>query len=171
MFLLEFYTHKRWTRNLNLVEPLVVVTRTLSVYFKVIRLHTKLHDAAGAVRAHSGKGPGFCFMIGRGPNSCLLCHGTGLLLCRYIKIFLPSSFDTVDFRSSMSGFVVDIGFADENVIKKMGIFLMGLFRDSHSSSKKVQTDKAVSLVHRKLAENRVEQWTFVELQGTYQHSS
>ena len=36
---------------------------------KVFRLHAKLHDAAGAVRSHSGKGPGYCYMIGRGPNS------------------------------------------------------------------------------------------------------
>ena len=34
--------------------------------FKVFRLHAKLHDAAGAVRAHSGKGPGYCYVIGRG---------------------------------------------------------------------------------------------------------
>ena len=34
---------------------------------KKSRLHAILHDAAGAVRAHSGKGPGYCYMIGRGP--------------------------------------------------------------------------------------------------------
>ena len=44
--------------------------------FKIFRLHSILHDAAGAVRAHSGKGPGYCYMIGRGPNSCLLGHVT-----------------------------------------------------------------------------------------------
>ena len=37
-------------------------------YSKVIRLHAILHDAAGAVRAHSGKGPGYCYMVGRRPN-------------------------------------------------------------------------------------------------------
>ena len=37
-------------------------------YSKVFRLHAILHDAAGAVRSHSGKGPGYCYMIGRGPN-------------------------------------------------------------------------------------------------------
>ena len=45
-------------------------------HFKIFRLHAILHDAAGAVRAHSGKGPGYCYMIGRGPNSCLLGHVT-----------------------------------------------------------------------------------------------
>ena len=29
-------------------------------HFKVIRLHAKLHDAAGAVQAQSGKGSGYC---------------------------------------------------------------------------------------------------------------
>ena len=49
-------------------------------YSQVFRLHAILHDAAGAVRAQSGKGTGYCFMIGRGPNSCLLGHVTGLLI-------------------------------------------------------------------------------------------
>ena len=66
-------------------------------YSKVFRLHAILNDAAGAVRAHSGKGPGYCYMIGRGPNSCLLGHVTGLLFCLYVKLFLPSIFNSVDF--------------------------------------------------------------------------
>ena len=65
--------------------------------FKIFRLHAILHDAAGAVRAHSGKRPGYCYMIGRGPNSCLLGHVTGLLFCLYVKIFLPSISNSVDF--------------------------------------------------------------------------
>ena len=64
---------------------------------KKFRLHAKLHDAAGAARAHSGKGPGFCYMIGRGPNSCLLGHVTGLLFCLYVKIFLSYIFSSVEF--------------------------------------------------------------------------
>ena len=66
-------------------------------YSKVFRLHAILHDAAGAVRARSGKGPGYCSMIGRGPNSCLLGHVTGLLFCLYAKVFLPSIFNSVNF--------------------------------------------------------------------------
>ena len=64
---------------------------------KVFRLHAILHDAAGAVRTHGGKGPGYCNMIGRGPNSCLLGHVTGLFLCLYVKIFLPAFFNSIDF--------------------------------------------------------------------------
>ena len=66
-------------------------------HFELFRLHAILHDAAGAVRAHSGKGPGYCYMIRGGPNSCLLGHVTGLLFCFYVKIFLPSIFISVDF--------------------------------------------------------------------------
>ena len=66
-------------------------------YSKVFGLHAILHDAAGAIRSHSGKGPGYCYMIGRGQISCLLGHVTGLLFCLYLKIFLPTIFNSVDF--------------------------------------------------------------------------
>ena len=66
-------------------------------YSKVFRLHAILHDTAGAVRSHSGKVPGYCYMIGRGPNSCLLGHVTGLLFCLYVELFLPSVVISVDF--------------------------------------------------------------------------
>ena len=45
-------------------------------YSIVFTLHEILHDAVRAVRTHSGKGPGYCYMIGRGPDSCLLGHVT-----------------------------------------------------------------------------------------------
>ena len=48
---------------------------------KGFRLHAKLQDSAGAVRALIGKGPGYCYMIERGPNSYLLGHVTGLPFC------------------------------------------------------------------------------------------
>ena len=46
---------------------------------QIFRLHGILHDAAGAVRLQNGKGPGYCYMIGRRTNSFLLGHVTGLL--------------------------------------------------------------------------------------------
>ena len=94
-------------------------------HFKVFRLHAILHDAAGAVRAHSDKGPGYCYKIGRGPNSCLFGHVSGLLFWLYVKLFLPSFFNSVDFRSSMSCIVLDIELADENFIKELGVFIDG----------------------------------------------
>ena len=66
-------------------------------YSKVFRLHAVLNDAVGAVRSHSGKGTGYCYLIGRGPNSCCLGHVTGLLFCLYVKLLLPSIFNSVDF--------------------------------------------------------------------------
>ena len=65
--------------------------------FKVFRLHEIPHDAAGAVRDNTGKGLGYCFLIGRAPSSCLLGHVKGLLFCLYVKLFLPSLFNFVDF--------------------------------------------------------------------------
>ena len=100
-------------------------------YSKVFRLHAILHDAVGAVRVHSGKGPGYCYMIGRGPNSCLLGHVTGLLFCLYVKIFLPSIFNLIDFWTSMSLSVLDIELTEKNVIKELGLFLMVLYKDFH----------------------------------------
>ena len=49
-------------------------------YSKVFTLHAILHDAAGAVQSPTGKSPGYCYMIGRGPNFCSVGHVTGLLL-------------------------------------------------------------------------------------------
>ena len=91
--------------------------------FKVFRLHAKLHDTAGAVRAHSSKGPGYCSMIGRGPNSCLLGHVNGLLFYLYVKIFLPSICKSVDFRSSMSLIVLNIELTEKNLIKELGRYI------------------------------------------------
>ena len=86
-------------------------------YSKVFTLRAILHYAAGAVRSHTGRGPGYCYMIGRGPNSCLLGHMTRLLLCLYVKIFLPSIFNSVDFQSGMSCIVLDIVLTDKHIIK------------------------------------------------------
>ena len=94
-------------------------------HFKVFKLHAILHDAAGAVRSHSGKGPGYCYMIRRGPNSCLLGHVTGLIFCLYVKIFLPSILNFVDFGSSMSLIVLDIELTDKNIVKELGLYSDG----------------------------------------------
>ena len=93
--------------------------------FKVFRLHAILHDAAGAVWAHSGKGPGYCYMIGRGPLSCLLGHVTGLFFCFYVKHFLISFFNSIDIWSSMSCIVLDIELTDINAIRELGVFIDG----------------------------------------------
>ena len=93
--------------------------------FKVFRLHAVLHDAAGAVRAYSGKGSGFWYMIGQGPNSCLLHNVAGLLFCLYVELFLPSIFNSVNIWSTMSLIVLDAELTERNVIKELGLFIDG----------------------------------------------
>ena len=62
-------------------------------HFKVFGLRVIVHDAAGAFRTHSGEGPRYSYMIRRRPNSCLLGHVTGLLICLDVKSFcLPFPF-------------------------------------------------------------------------------
>ena len=122
------FLYVRWTKNLKLIDSLVMETVCLDSvirYSKVFRLHAILHDAAGAVRTHSGKGPGYCCMIGRGPNLCLLAHVTGLLFCLYVKLFLPSIFNSVDIGSSMSCIVQDMQLTEKNIIKELGLFIDG----------------------------------------------
>ena len=99
-----------------------MVTRTWSFFchFKVFRLPAILHGAVGAVRAHSGKGTGYCYMTARGPNSCLLGQVTWLLFCLYINFFPSSSFNSVEFWSSMSRIVLDTEVGDKNVLKELG---------------------------------------------------
>ena len=92
-------------------------------HFKLFRLHSILYDAAGAVRGYSGEGPGYCYIIGRGPNSCLLGQVTGLLFCLSVKLLLPSIFNSVDFWSSMSLIVLDFVLVDKNGKKEVGLFI------------------------------------------------
>ena len=98
-------------------------------YSKVFRLHAILHDAAGAVRSHIGKGPGYSYMIGRGPNSCLIGHVTGALYCLCVKIFLTSICSSVHFWSSVSLTVLDIELTERNIFKELGLFLMVFCKD------------------------------------------
>ena len=98
---------------------------SLFCYSKVFRLHAILHDAAGAARSHNGKAPGYCYMIGGGPNSCLLGHVTWLLFCLYVKIFLPSIFNSVDFWSSMSLVVLNVELTEKNIIKELRLLFDG----------------------------------------------
>ena len=101
---------------------------TVFRYSKVFRLLAILHDAVGAVRTHSGKGPGYCFMIGLVPNSCLLGHVTGLLFCLDVKLFLSSIFNSVDFWSSISLTVLDIELTDKNIFNELGLFIDGFLQ-------------------------------------------
>ena len=97
-------------------------------YPNLFRLHAILSDAAGAVRSTSGKCPGYCYMIGRGPNSRLLRHVIGLLFCLHVKRFLPSIFNSVDYWSSMSLIVLDIERTEKNINKELGLYIDGFLQ-------------------------------------------
>ena len=96
---------------------------------EVLGLHAKLHDAAAAMRPHSGKRPGPCYMIRRGPKSCLLGHVTGLLLCLYVKLNLLSIFNPVYLWSGVSCLALGIELSDEYIIKRLRVFSDGNVQD------------------------------------------
>ena len=161
-----------WDSGLSLREidqkfkfggPIIYINSCLDSVFrysKSFRLHAILHDAAGAVRSHSGKGPGYCYMIGRGPNSCLLGNVTGLLFCLQVKPFLPSYFNSVDFWSSMPCIVLDIKLTEKNKIKELGFFLMVLYRDFHFVHQKL-----LNLINRRHGTQVI----YMELRGVVEN--
>ena len=83
-------------------------------YSKVFRVHAILHDAAEAVRLKIGSGSGYCYMIGRGPKSCLVGHVNGVVSCLYLKLFLPSNFKLIKVSNSLTFVVVDIELSQKN---------------------------------------------------------
>ena len=109
--------------------------------FKIFTLDAILHHAVGPVRAKIGKSPGYCFMIGRGPDSCLLRHVSGLLVCLYVKLVVPYIFIFLDFWNNKSCIVLDFELAGKNSIKELEFLLMAKIRILTSSSKKVQSHK------------------------------
>ena len=92
-------------------------------YSKVFWLHAILHDADGAVRSHTGNGLGYCYIVGQGPNSCLLDQVTWLLFCLYVKIFVPFVINSVNFWISMSLIVLDIVLTVRNIMRELGLFI------------------------------------------------
>ena len=84
-------------------------------------------------------------MIGRGLSSCLLGHVTGLHFCLYVKLFLPSIFNSVDFWSSMSLIVLDFELTEKNIIKELGLFIDGSLQGfSFCPRKTFKTNKQTS---------------------------
>ena len=119
--------------GLNLTKYLALGAKRLYLlnYIDVFCLHAKLYDAAGAVWSHSGEGPGYCYVFGRGPNSWVPGHKTGLLFCLYVKPFRRSIFTSVDFRNSLSCDVLNIELADQNFSRKLAVLLMEMFKETH----------------------------------------
>ena len=99
-------------------------------YSKVFRLRAILHDAAGAVRLQTSRGPGYCYMIRRGPNCCAWSRDW-ILFCLWVKIFLHSIFNLVDFRNSLLFVVLEIELTEKTQLKKWDFLLMVLYKDFH----------------------------------------
>ena len=98
MFILGFqnFLYVSWTKNIKFGGLIGYGNSRLDsviCYSKLFRLHSFLLDAAGAVRLQTGKGPSYGYMIGRGPNCCLLGHVTGLLYSS-----LRKNLSTLHFR-------------------------------------------------------------------------
>ena len=96
-------------------------------YTKVFRLHAILHDAAGAVRLQTGEEPGYCHMIGQGPNCfwlvtgladwpIILSVGKNLSILHFQFNRLLSQYVIDRIRISMSLIVIDI-------FKELGLFI------------------------------------------------
>ena len=99
---------KIWDENINLEEinqkfphgGLIGYGNSFLDFFfarlKVFRLHAILHDSAGAVKATTNKGPGYCYMLPNFPSSCFLGHLTGLIFCVFIKFYHTQIFKMLD---------------------------------------------------------------------------
>ena len=130
-------------------------------HFKVFRLHAKLHDAARVVRARCGKSSSYCYLIGRGPGSCLLGHSTGLLLCLYVKLLLPSIFNSVDFLSCLSWIVLHSELADKNIFRELGVFIDCKDQGyTFRPPKKYKPTNQAFCLYKKLPQSCGGQWTF-----------
>ena len=99
---------KVWKQNINLEEndqifphggPIGYGNSLLEIFLarsKVFRLHSFLHNSAGAVKATTTHGPAYCYMLPQFPSPCLLGHFTGLFFCIFIKICHPRIFRMLD---------------------------------------------------------------------------
>ena len=93
-----------WDQNINLEEidqifphgGLIGYDNPILDFFlarsKVFRFQKNLHDSAGAVKATTNQGPGYCYMLPQILSSCLLGQITGLFFCIFMNIFYPRIF-------------------------------------------------------------------------------
>ena len=88
-------------------------------HFKVFRLHAKVHDAAGAVRAPIGNCPSYCFCVLTRTKFLFACSRDWNTLLPLLKtLFFPS----VVFWSSVSCIVLDIELSDASVLRSWEFF-------------------------------------------------
>ena len=92
--------------------------------FKVFKLHAILQDAAGAVRAQRGKGPGKLHDWTR-TKLMFARSREWITFCLYVKVFLPSILNSVDFWNSMSLILLHWELTEKDVIKELGPYIDG----------------------------------------------
>ena len=137
-------------------------------HFKKFRLHAILYDAAGAVRAHSGKGPGYCNMMGGVPNSCFHVR-----LVTWLDYSLPlrkTLSVLLTFEAVCLALYQILSWQIKTLSKNGSFYWWQSSGLLILSSKKAQTHKTSLLVQKKLARKCVEQWP-VGLQWAFKHSS
>ena len=125
--ILDFY-YVRWTKNLNLVEPLVMGTRNwnfcvvISKYLDYTQYYMVLLEQCVRIVA---KVQATATWLHEDQIHVCLVSWQDYCFCLYVKLFVPSIFKSVDFWSSMSCIVLDIELADKNFIKELGVFFDG----------------------------------------------
>ena len=127
-----------------------------------MRLHAILHDAAGAVWAHDGKGPCYCYIFGRGPDSCLLRHVTGQPFCLYVKLLLPSIFDCLHFCSLCHAMYYLRSWQTKTFLRSWEYLMMAKFRHTHFVLQNSANPKSKRFGEDTCMDTWicVEQWTF-----------
>ena len=91
---------------------------------KVFRLKAKLLlDAAGALLSQKCTETVSCHLIGPGPKWCLLDDAARQLFCLYVKLILPSIFNSVRFRDSMYCLVIEVRRAVGSNFRKLIVFI------------------------------------------------
>ena len=160
LILREVYQNFEFGGNIGYGDP---HSKCLIRHFKIFRLNAKLHVVVGAVWANTVTGLGYCYMTFRGANSSLPAHVTWVVFCLYLKLFLPSISNSVDFWSGMFCIVLDIELADREPIKALAVFIDGKFqnfRDINIVLQIKKAHKASVLLYKKFARACVEQWMF-----------
>ena len=146
------------------VEPMATQTAYLDSVlccWRTFNLHAIILDSTRAVRIHISTGHGFCFMIGRGSNLCLLGHLTGPFSCFFVKLFLSSIFNSVSFWTIISYLEINIEWADGNNIVEMGVFTDGNLHNTHFFLQKCTISQNKQFAVRKscvVLSGSVEKW-------------
>ena len=90
---------------------------------EIFRPQAIIHDAAGAVKSHSGKSFGYCYIFGPGPNAVLLADVIGIFFC--LPFSTLSTFDAVCLALYYTSSV-----QKKTILGSWEPFFTGLFREN-----------------------------------------